>query len=118
MEAWCDVCKFVELDPRELPCRDCVTIDGKPSKFRERVEEVVEESTTNPNVDHPNHYNRDGAMECLDEMVTLYGKDETAIFCKLNAHKYRYRAGLKGEAAEDFAKSDFYIRKYKELCGR
>ena len=69
------------------------------------------------NVNHPKHDCREGAMECLDEMILLYGKDAVATFCKLNAHKYRYRAGLKGSAAEDYAKSDFYLNKYKELVG-
>lgn len=68
-------------------------------------------------VNHPNHYNRDGAMECIDEMIMLYGKEETAIFCKLTAHRYRYRAGTKPgeEAVKDMKKSDWYMNKYKEL---
>lgn len=68
-------------------------------------------------VDHPRHYNRDGAMECIDEMILLYGKKETAIFCKLTAHRYRYRAGSKPgeEAMKDLKKSDWYMNKYKEL---
>ena len=66
-------------------------------------------------VDHPVHYNRAGAMECIEEMILLYGTEETAIFCKLNAHKYRYRAGQKENGIEDLQKSDWYLHKYKEL---
>lgn len=71
--------------------------------------------TKNETVNHPQHYNREGAMECIDEMEMIFGTKETAIFCKLNAYKYRYRAGFKGDAEEDLRKSDWYINKYKEL---
>lgn len=68
-------------------------------------------------IKHPAHYNRDGAMECIEEMVLLFGVEETKSFCKLCAWKYRYRAADKG-GEEDMKKSDFYIRMYKELCDR
>lgn len=68
-------------------------------------------------VDRPVHYNREGAMECIDEMELIFNKEETAIFCKLNAWKYRYRAGQKSgeDGLKDLQKSDWYIKKYKEL---
>lgn len=66
------------------------------------------------NVDHPNHYNREGSMECIDEMVMIFGKKTVMDFCLCNAWKYRYRAADKN-GAEDIAKSDWYIQKYKEL---
>lgn len=67
-------------------------------------------------VNHPAHYNREGAMETIDEMVALFGKQETIIFCKLNAWKYRERAMYKG-GEEDMKKSDWYIKKAAELQG-
>lgn len=73
------------------------------------------EVNKNEQVKHPAHYNRDGGMECIDEMILVFGIQETMSFCKLNAWKYRYRAGLKGSAEEDIAKSDWYLNKYKEL---
>ena len=66
-------------------------------------------------VNRPPHYCREGAMECIDEMVMIFGVYETAIFCKLNAYKYRYRAGSKGSAEEDMKKSDWYMKKYNKL---
>ena len=66
-------------------------------------------------VNHPNHYCREGAMECIDEMVLVWGKETVKNFCLCNAWKYRYRAADKG-GEEDLRKSDWYIRKYKELC--
>lgn len=64
-------------------------------------------------VNHPSHYASSG-MECIDEMILLYGEEETMHFCKLNAHKYRKRALNKG-GKEDMEKSDWYLAKYKEL---
>ena len=66
------------------------------------------------NVNHPSHYNRDGAMECIREMVVVFGYEATINFCKLNAWKYRYRASEKN-GAEDMAKSDWYVKMVEEL---
>lgn len=65
-------------------------------------------------VEHPSHYNREGSLECIWEMVLLYGIQDTMTFCKLNAHKYRSRAMDKG-GKEDMKKSDFYIKFYAYL---
>lgn len=78
---------------------------------------MAENNNTNM-VNHPAHYTREGAMECIDEMLLIYGVKATRYFCLLSAHKYRYRAGEKGDAlaaARDKRKSDWYIEKYKEL---
>ena len=50
------------------------------------------------NVDHPAHYKRKGRRECIDEMIEIYGPKDVIAFCELNAFKYEYRAGLKGDA--------------------
>ena len=36
-------------------------------------------------VDHPSHYNREGAMECINEMLLIFGKENVKAFCLLNA---------------------------------
>lgn len=64
-------------------------------------------------INHPSHYTNSG-MECIDEMILLYGEEEVMSFCKLNAHKYRKRALDKG-GKQDMEKSDWYLAKYKEL---
>lgn len=71
------------------------------------------------NVNHPSHYNREGAMECIEEMVTVFGVEFTRSFCLGNVWKYRYRAGQKDSesAMKDLEKSDIYMKKYKELLG-
>lgn len=66
------------------------------------------------NVNYPKHYNREGAMECIREMVVVFGYEATINFCKLNAWKYRYRASEKN-GAEDMAKSDWYVKMVEEL---
>lgn len=66
-------------------------------------------------VGHPRHYNREGAIECIDEMELIYGPEAVMWFCLLNAHKYRYRAGLKDNGYQDLEKSDWYMKRYKEL---
>ena len=65
-------------------------------------------------VNHPSHYNREGAMETIDEMLLIFGVEATYYFCVLNAWKYRSRAYDKN-GKEDIEKSDWYIRKAAEL---
>lgn len=66
------------------------------------------------NVNHPSHYNRDGAMECIDEMLLLFGFEAVKYFCLCNIFKYRYRASDKN-GLDDLKKSDWYVAKYKEI---
>ena len=65
-------------------------------------------------VDRPRHYNREGAMESIDEMILIFGREAVMHFCLCNVFKYRYRAAAKN-GEEDLKKSDWYMRKYKEL---
>lgn len=65
-------------------------------------------------VNHPSHYN-DFDVEVLDMMERIWGIDETAAFCKLNAFKYKMRAGSKFDAIEDLKKADWYLTKYHDL---
>jgi hypothetical protein len=83
-----------------------------------KEEEVVETEPTPPIndvINKPNHYCRDGAMECIDEMVLLFGKEAVKHFCLCNIWKYRYRSAAKN-GEEDIKKSDRYVQIYKELC--
>jgi len=68
----------------------------------------------NNNIEHPSHYNREGAIECIEEMILAFGKEKVASFCLCNAWKYRYRAADKN-GIEDLKKSDWYMKKYREL---
>ena len=68
-------------------------------------------------VNHPTHYNAPGRKECIDEMVDIWGAEQTAVWCEMTAYKYEYRAGSKeGNSAEqDLAKRQWYLNKAAEL---
>ena len=57
----------------------------------------------------PEHY-KTHEFECIDEMLLAFGEEAVINFCILNAWKYRYRAGSKGNAEEDLKKADEYMR--------
>lgn len=75
------------------------------SKIKEKENDVV---------NHPSHYCQDGSMECIDEMITVFGEEAVMWFCLCNVWKYRKRALFKN-GKEDLKKSDWYMKKYKEL---
>jgi len=53
--------------------------------------------------------------EVIEIMEELYGTKEVMIFCKLNALKYRLRAGKKENAIRDIEKAMNYENYYKLL---
>lgn len=67
----------------------------------------------NDNINHPTHYNQNG-MECIDEMILIFGAEAVKHFCLCNVWKYRYRANKKN-GEEDLKKANWYINKFKEL---
>lgn len=115
----CNKCKYEYSSKLDAPCCDCKyrfdpgTMARLKAKdcFKPKEEKADDEIDM---VNHPQHYNRDGAMECIDEMIAVFGKDIVACFCLCNVWKYRYRASDKGHE-EDLSKSDYYMAKYKEL---
>lgn len=123
----CETCKYQLFSEWDEPCASCQTptLDSSPTHWVDKSVLDDEDVSLKPedihqvescdSVNHPSHYNREGAMECIDEMVLIFGKLQTANFCKLNAWKYRYRAALKSKPEEDYRKSDWYIKKYAEL---
>ena len=99
-------------------CEYCVVSDecdacgGAFGEVPELVDEAFDKLNDGEKVNHPNHYN--SGMECIDEMLMIFGEEAVAHFCLCNAWKYRYRAVAKG-GQEDIDKSHWYIAKYKEL---
>lgn len=71
------------------------------------------ETETTDKITNPDHY-QTNAMECIDEMVVVFGKKAVINFCNLNAWKYRYRSDHKG-GKDDLAKADWYLKKSLEL---
>ena len=67
-------------------------------------------------VNHPQHYNNYD-VEVIDMMERVFGREAVITFCKLNAFKYRMRAGTKpGQSADkDLNKERWYLDKMREL---
>ena len=65
-------------------------------------------------VNHPSHYCQ-GDMECIDGLIGAFGRNEVAIFCKINAMKYIWRLGHKDDEAQEIGKIKWYLDKYLEL---
>ena len=60
-------------------------------------------------VNQPSHYTR-GDIECIDAIRAALGEEGFEAFCRGNAIKYNWRAGLKVDAGEDLAKAVWYSR--------
>lgn len=114
---YCATCKFQDRDDWDMPCRVCKVLkkDVPPTGYvkLEYVEPVVEPVTPSA-VDHPSHYQSENGMECIDEMVLVFGAEAVKNFCLCNVWKYRYRAADKN-GQEDMDKAHWYMAKYKEL---
>lgn len=105
----CDCCKIKSI------CRSCNgDLEYDPDLVLEAYDVLTKSSECEEDiVNHPNHYTN-GGMECIDEMILVFGKDIVANFCLCNVWKYRYRATSKN-GEEDIKKSHWYMNKYKEL---
>lgn len=85
----CDECKYEYLSKEEHPCIVCrwkvkdggLAFFGKLSYFEPKEEKNDDEINM---VNHPQHYNRDGAMECIDEMIAVLEELEDIVKEKLD----------------------------------
>jgi hypothetical protein len=86
------------------------------AELKEEIEQKTETSTQYEYVNHPSHYNN-YSMEVIDMMVKLWGPENTATFCEMNAYKYRMRLGLKPENPidQDLKKEKWYLDKAKSI---
>ncbi len=57
-------------------------------------------------VNHPPHYQ--GKVECIDAIEAALGAEGFVAYCRGNALKYSFRAGRKGDAAQDIQKARWY----------
>lgn len=62
----------------------------------------------------PSYYN-DSEISCIDAMVSAFGREATAHFCKVNAFKYIWRLGSKDDESQEIGKIKWYLDKYIEL---
>ena len=96
---------FEELAQKDLePCN--IKTELNETKSEEKYEMV----------NHPTHYNNYD-KEVIEMMINIWGPEETAIFCKLDAFKYRLRMGTKpdNDIQQDLNKEKWYLKKFHEL---
>lgn len=108
---------FEPAEPVEAdPVVDVYDIVNRQKLYCRADETTMKVDTTEENdvINRPSHYCRDGAMETIDEMELVFGKEAVAHFCLCNAWKYRARAMYKN-GEEDLKKSDWYMRRYEKL---
>ena len=108
----------IDSEVRCTQCWDREIPEGivtpKPIDCEQPLKKIeMNETDTEDKINHPNHYTN-GGMECIDEMLLVFGRGVVANFCLCNAWKYRYRA-LHKNGQEDIDKSHWYMAKYKEL---
>lgn len=86
-----------------------------PKEEAEIVKDLlVKQSSIKENaVNHPDHYNKPGQKECIDEIEDILGTEGMVYFCLGNTCKYLYRAGNKANNSEmqDIQKALWYYNK-------
>lgn len=66
------------------------------------------------NVSHPQHYQSDNGIECIDAIRAALGLDGFVAHCRGTAIKYAFRAGKKQAHAEDLRKAAWYLTRAAE----
>lgn len=67
------------------------------------------------NINHPEHYQGEGGMECIEAMIGLFGMQKVSDWCHLTSFKYQARLGKKDNPIQEAGKSEWYMAKYREL---
>lgn len=60
-------------------------------------------------VNHPEHYNKPGTLECIEYIKQVLGTEGFIAYCRGNAIKYQHRAAYKGKFVEDLQKANWYM---------
>lgn len=116
MIKYCSNCKHYNRLMVKEPCINCGDDHSMWEQISGSDEPVPEPVPEHDVVNHPSHYCQEGAMECIDEMIAVFGEEAVMNFCLCNVWKYRKRAVFKN-GEEDLKKSDWYMKKYLELKG-
>ena len=108
-------------DYNTITCEKCWSREYNPNWMDEVSNEVdkVDANTSNETiydpVNNPSHYTQ-GGIECIDAMISTFGKEAVRHFCLCNAFKYVWRTEHKN-GAEDCKKAIWYLTKALELAG-
>ena len=91
--------------------------DNKGTHLRTHIDK--ESQAQYEMVNHPQHYNNYD-VEVIDMMEKIFGLYDTYAFCKLNAFKYRMRAGTKPStpAQQDLDKEQWYLTRAENIKSR
>ena len=114
----CSECKHFSKEDYEEPCNKCrgTTYVGTQAWYeRDDLFEREEPTEEVDMINKPPHYTN--GIECIDEMIAVFGKEVVADFCLCNVWKYRKRAVYKN-GQEDLDKADWYMKKFMELEGK
>jgi len=79
--------------------------------------EFKEKSKDSYDYVNPDHYKQDDGKQTWERMIDEFGVEATAVFCELNAYKYRDRMGKKPneDVQREQSKAEWYEAKAKEL---
>lgn len=91
-------------------------VDTEQPDWTEAEEEALrdmEKKQAKPdNVNHPEHYQSDNGIECIDAIRAALGKEGFIAYCRGNVIKYEWR--IKSNPAEDQGKAAWYANKARE----
>lgn len=74
----------------------------------------VELTPSSDPINHPSHYTKQGAIECIDAIESALGRDGFVAFLKGQVFKYTWRAGHKDDAVADVSKAQWYMARLKK----
>ena len=99
----------------------CANEDGSCTRWlkmsNERLQaclDTIRAQEPPDNVNHPQHYELPGGLECFDVIVATQGVEAAKHFCLCNAMKYLFRSQRKN-GAEDIEKARWYLNKHHDL---
>lgn len=81
----------------------------KEKMIKVKMTDTCVQETKEDMVNQPSHYNY-GDIECIDAIRAMLGEEGFISYCKGNALKYTWRAGLKSNTEEDLKKAAWYNR--------
>lgn len=88
----------------------------RPDKWQEgedRMNNIAQNGNDGhyDSVNHPEHYQSEDGIECIDAIRASLGLDGFVAYCRGNAIKYSWRSGKKANHAEDLRKAAWYLEK-------
>lgn len=96
----------------------------RESKWREgeeRMNNIAQNSNEGEHydaVDHPEHYQSEDGIECIDAIRAALGVDGFVAYCRGNAIKYAWRSDKKENNAQDLKKAAWYLTRAAEELGK